>query len=1147
MVRSGMIKMVKTIRNISSWIAMIALPMIFATWQMAHLTGYVRDWDEGAYLMVARMVEKGYHLYSEVFSAQPPLFILSLIGGFKLFGPSVPAGRAVIVAYATLGLFAVALAAQQLKGKTAGLVAVFLLAFTPDFFYWCRGVLADLPSACLATLSIALALHYWKCGDRYWLASIGLVAAAGFLTKISMVTVLLPVTLLVLFGQDVAARPWRNRIIDVAFMLFFVSLPVLLSFLTFESCAMIDQMVIFHLQGREVYSLNLAQNTASAVSYLGKNAGLVALAVGGSAVLLTQVEFRKRVIILVLWFLVMGLSLLTHSPLFPRHQFVILLPPLAILGGALVSDMAERCHRLKEQTGWSKVMLAIGLCSLVTYGLHLPYIIEIDRQLIHGPKLRESEQRAIHFLETSVAEQDFIITDDQYLAFAADRMVPPSLVDTSKKRLDTNYLTGAELVKATIEYKVQAALVQTDGRFVLAAPEYVNWLRNNYRLAARYGEQLEVYIPVDFIRSNVFVQEPHLRHSTSVSFGNKLMFLGYDADEVVQKKRAPSWLGKYLNTHAELMPEHRTTFRITYFWRCLEEMEEDYTLVTQFDGRHGKTYRIDQSHQGVNGVYPTSMWREGEVIREEYQVEVPADYPPIRYALWVGVQYGEEALEVVSDVEADDQNRVRLGEIEVLPAEKPTPLAGVPQPQNSVETNINDEIVFLGYDLNERKPQPGEQLKVTTYWQSLRKTEEDYAIQVELRNGGYKVREGLDITPTRLWEEGGYYQGSAVISVNPRLLGGTYSLSLGLERGDETETQISLASLDIPWQRRHIIRRWGKANYGGSEILSPGEPLSLRFDLKERESLEVVAGWTGKAESEETRVEVYLWQPYSSERYLGTWVIRSGRYTTTKRRIPSVLTAPGENVIELRVPEVRERVHNIGWRGVMDRVFPDLLQDPRTDYDGPIQMDFLQVSSRWGGDWEDYYDLAEVYAERGMEGEVVRLYEEAVEEGVEPERADEFALFKRAYQALGEDGKVGEIEERIAGRIGHQVRVNLGGKVEFLGYSLRGEKDDRGLSLFFRCLEEMGEDYTLWVHGEVEDASLLEGQRREAGYAVFDHLLSTSRWQVGEVYQDDGVRGLRPGRYHFTLGLWRPEDGSRLWKADNPEAHVIDLGWVEFR
>ena len=55
-------------------------------------------------------------------------------------------------------------------------------------------------------------------------------------------------------------------------------------------------------------------------------------------------------------------------------------------------------------------------------------------------------------------------------------------------------------------------------------------------------------------------------------------------------------------------------------------------------------------------------------------------------------------------------------------------------------------------------------------------------------------------------------------------------------------------------------------------------------------------------------------------------------------------------MIELRVPEVRERVHNVGWRGMADLVFPDLLQDPRTDYDGPTQMDFVQVSSRWEGE-----------------------------------------------------------------------------------------------------------------------------------------------------------------------------------------------------
>ena len=648
--------------------------------------------------------------------------------------------------------------------------------------------------------------------------------------------------------------------------------------------------------------------------------------------------------------------------------------------------------------------------------------------------------------------------------------------------------------------------------------------------------------------SNVIVQDPQIAHPAEVNFDDEFMFLGYNVEKVVRKKREPSWLEKYFKGHVELLPEHRTFFRITYFWQCLGEMEEDYTLVAQFEGRHGKTYRIDQSHQGVNGAYPTSMWREGEVIKEEYQVEVPADYPPIRYALWVGVRDGEEGLQVTSDIESDEEDRVRLGQIEVLPAERLTPLVSEPHPQNRVEVNINDELVFLGYDLSERNPQPGDQLRVATYWQSLRKTDRDYAIQVELRNGGYKVREILDIAPTRLWEEGRCYRGDAVIAVNPHLPGGTYSLNLGLERDDGTGTQVGLASLDIPGRRRHIISRLGKANYGGSYILSPDEPLTLQFHLGDREALELVAGWTGKAEGKETRVEVYISNAYWREQYLGIWVVKSGKYRVTKRRIPKLFIAPGENVVELRVPEVGERVHNIGWRGLADLVLPDLLQDLSTEYDGPIQMDFAQVSSRWEGNWDDYHDLAEVYSQRGMMGEIARLYEEAVEEGVEPGRVDDFSLFKSAYRALGEEGKVREIEERIAGRITHKMNANLGGKVEFLGYSLREEdRDSHELSLFLRCLEGMEEDYTLWVHGEVEDESLLEGVKSERGYAVFDHLLPTSRWEVGEVYQDDEVSGLRPGRYHFTLGLWRPEDGSRLWREDDPNAHVIDLGWMDVR
>jgi 4-amino-4-deoxy-L-arabinose transferase-like glycosyltransferase len=119
------------------------------------------------------------------------------------------------------------------------------------------------------------------------------------------------------------------------------------------------------------------------------------------------------------------------------------------------------------------------------------------------------------------------------------------------------------------------------------------------------------------------VAEARPEHLAEVNFDDELMFLGYDVeDDAIQKKSDASWVKKYLGVYAELFPEHRTTFRIACFWQCMEEMEKDYTLVTQLEGHHGKTYRIDQSHQGATGVYPTSSWREGEIIREEYELEL---------------------------------------------------------------------------------------------------------------------------------------------------------------------------------------------------------------------------------------------------------------------------------------------------------------------------------------------------------------------------------------------------------------------------------------------------------------------------------------------------------------------------------------------
>ena len=1067
-----------------------------------------------------------------------PLFPCLISVSFRLFGIHEWSERLVPILSSTGLVLLVFLLMRKLSGGGLALVATFFFALLPIRAYYSMLPAPPIFSSFFSWLTFAFYLRWVETKNIKYCAA---TCVSFILAALSMWTAYFVISSLLLHYLACEYR----KIKDLGFVLALCTIPVLLLSAHFawvwlvtgkENVVALFDLLLFRsisagsLQGRVVFTWwdFYAIGYTRSKLFLTPTAWL--LSVVGSVTIATRL-FRKKLFsqnMFLLSLFLFGLSQnLALRNMNYIHDFTMLfdLAPFFAIAAALgIKFIIERI--LLNRTGWAVLFVLAVCCLLVIQSIstlrQLHQVSVLPHLYLIGTRIGALTD------ETAKVMASFGL--DYRMGFYADR--PWTVV--------TDLDTLTRLSRADSRYSLYVFDSESTEGVGRNLKEY---LVRNYPVETFYGYS---FFNLREPGSNTILQNPQIEHAAEVNFDDKLMFLGYSVEELIQKKRGPSWLEKYLNAHAELMPEHRTTFRITYFWRCLEEMEEDYTLVTQFEGHHGKTYRIDQSHQGVNGVYPISLWSQGEIIREEYEVEVPAEYPPIRYVLWVGVRNGAEELSVSSEVETDESNRVKVGEIEVAPGERAVGLAKAPAVAAKLEIPVNDEILFLGYDLNKADPTPGEKLRIVTSWQSLKQTDKDYAISLEVRNGKYKVSQVLDIAPTRVWEAGRYYRAETVIPLNPHTLDGTYSLNLCLD-SDQLATRIELVTLDIhSRQRRHIIRRAGKANYRGSEIISPDEPLSLRFHLKEREALEFVAGWTGKAGGEETRVEVYIRNAYWRERYLGTWVVEAGDYRVTKWKIGKVFTAPGENVIELRIPESRERVHNIGWRGWVDLVFPDLLQDPRTDYDGPIQMDFAQVSSRWEGNWDDYYDLARVYAGRGMDGEVARLYEETVDKGVEPGRVDEFALFKRAYEALGEEGKVEEIEERMAGRIAHKMNVNLGEKVEFLGHSLRGkEGDDHGLGLFFRCLEEMEEDYTLWVHGEVEDESLLEGVKSERGYAVFDHLLPTSRWEVGEVYQDDEVRGLRPGRYHFTLGLWQPEDGSRLWREDDPNAHVIDLGWVE--
>ncbi|PWH19378.1 MAG: hypothetical protein DDG58_05005 [Ardenticatenia bacterium] len=100
------------------------------------------------------------------------------------------------------------------------------------------------------------------------------------------------------------------------------------------------------------------------------------------------------------------------------------------------------------------------------------------------------------------------------------------------------------------------------------------------------------------------------------------------------------------------------------------------------------------------------------------------------------------------------------------------------------------------------------------------------------------------------------------------------------------------------------------------------------------------------------------------------------------------------------------------------------------------------------------------------------------------------------------------------------------------------------LRLYFEVLDRVARDYTIFLHGAVEDVSLLPPERQQYGFANWDHRPSvpTSQWQPGRIYADLYRIQAKPGEYRLRFGFWEPRSKERL-VVQGSGAQAIDLGW----
>jgi len=739
-------------RNKLFWIALMVILLAFFLWQVNHLEGFRWDYDEGVYMMDARLIRAGHRLYSDIFSAHPPLFVQSIAWAFAVLGTSAQVARAVVVVYSTVGLLAAALVARELGGPLAGLSAASLLAVTPDFFLYSRVCIQDLPAISMATLALLWSLLYWRSGRRVWLLLSGFSLAIGLLLKLLVlfaVPVLAISVVLCHFHSSSSPRgdfrnasPWRRTFVALLWWGGSLVVPILLCAAFYKARPMVEQTLLFHWQARDAFEWDALYNLRGITRYVVKDRGLFVLAFYGVIVLL--IRSVRRSVPLILWCLIAALMLVNRAPLWP-HLLTPLLLPLSIWAGLAVEHVFHVLNAARKTRKRRDVVGAtVSVCVLIAYLLYLPDLVRTDAEQLTAPQ-KPIEMFIAHFLQAVTDPDDFIVTDEPLVVFWADRNVPPPLTDTSLVRMRTGFLTTEQLVSLTEEYDPPAIVFWISDRFVRNAPEYVDWVEERYTFVERLGKGRKVYLR---FRPSV---------DSDLSFGGKLMLMGYDLE--LDRLESDGQLD------------------VTLYWQDLEPVGENYEVVLKL---LNGAYKVWGREEGppVDGLLPTGVWQKGELIVDRHTIRPlpgtsPGDYW-IEVALY-GVLGGRW-------LEPDPGGSALLGPV-TLPSQRWSPEAL--DIEQHVEANLGDRIRLLGYNI-ESGFQPGDNIHLTLFWQCLEEMEQSYTVFIHLVDAEDNIVAQKDnppvdgFYPTTKWEVGEIVRDQYDLTISPEAPLGRYVIEVGI-------------------------------------------------------------------------------------------------------------------------------------------------------------------------------------------------------------------------------------------------------------------------------------------------------------------------------------------------------------------------------
>jgi hypothetical protein len=115
------------------------------------------------------------------------------------------------------------------------------------------------------------------------------------------------------------------------------------------------------------------------------------------------------------------------------------------------------------------------------------------------------------------------------------------------------------------------------------------------------------------------------------------------------------------------------TVRVGFNFKVLQDFNTDYMIFVHVEDVDGRVDRLNVDHNPMRGQKPTSQWKAGEVLRDEFEVPIPPQMNVrglnILMGLWDPKTDARLPLVNKDTIPNDGNNRIMAARFQVMPAQ----------------------------------------------------------------------------------------------------------------------------------------------------------------------------------------------------------------------------------------------------------------------------------------------------------------------------------------------------------------------------------------------------------------------------------------------------------------------------------------------